>query len=242
MPFLDHLEELRKRIIVIAVTIAVSSTALYYKAFYFLEILLRPIEPYLGGKLNVLGPFESFTFRFKVALYAALVFTSPILIWQVLAFFLPALRPKERRYFIPTFIAGVLLFIGGNAFAYYVILGPAFQWMLGQATGPVQVLPEAARFLSGITLLMLGFGLAFELPVVVFYLLLFDIVSYKKLRASWRVVYVLLMIVAAVATPDWSPVTMGALFFALIGLYEGSLGLARVMLAKRIAQQKAMGL
>ncbi|MDP2182628.1 MAG: twin-arginine translocase subunit TatC [Actinomycetota bacterium] len=242
MPFLDHLEEFRKRLVIVVITIAVSSTALYYWSWDMLDIILKPILPYIG-KLNVFGPFESFTFRFKVALYGALVLTSPILIWQVLAFFLPALKPKERRYFVPTFIAGVVLFIAGNAFAYYVILDPAFKWMLGQvAGGSVEVLPDASKFLSGVTLLMLGFGLAFELPVVVFYLLLFDFISYKKLRASWRVVYVLLMLVAAIATPDWSPVTMGALFAALIALYEGSLGLARLVLAKRIAQQKAMGL
>ncbi|MDZ4063875.1 MAG: twin-arginine translocase subunit TatC [Coriobacteriia bacterium] len=241
MPFLEHLGEFRKRLVIVVITIAVSSTALYFWAEDILNIIFKPVRPYIGMP-TVFSPFESFTFRFKLALYGALVLTSPILIWQVLAFFLPALRPKERRYFIPTFLAAVVLFIAGNAFAYFIVLGPAFEWIIEQAVGIVAVVPDASKFLSGITMLMLGFGLAFELPVVVFYLLLFDFISYKKLRASWRVVYVVLMLVAAIATPDWSPVTMGALFLALIGLYEASLGLARLMLAKRIAQQKAMGL
>ncbi|MDP2232242.1 MAG: twin-arginine translocase subunit TatC, partial [Actinomycetota bacterium] len=204
-----------------------------------LDWLMNPVMPYLGDEaLTIFGPFEGFTFKFKVALYVTLVFTSPILIWQVLAFFLPALKPKERRYFVPTFIAAVLLFVAGNWFCYSVVLAKAFEWLIGQAAG-LQVIPAAPAFLTGITLLMLGFGLAFELPVVVFYLIAFGIVPYKKMRENWRVAYVALLIVASVATPDWSPVTMGALFAALLVLYEGSLALARVLLVKRIRAQQA---
>ena len=128
----------------------------------------------------------------------------------------------------------------GNAFAYFVVLGPAFEWILSQANSDiVNVLPEATRYLSGVTMLLLGFGLAFEIPIVIFYLVAFDIVSYKKMRENWRIAYVILMIVAAVATPDWSPITMGLLFGALLLLYEGSLFFARVVLSKRIKAQEA---
>lgn len=242
MAFLEHMDELRKKIIIIVLVVSGASMILYIWSWDILEVLMAPISPQLGGDpLNMFGPFEPFTFRFKVALYGALVVTSPIIIWQVLSFFLPAMRPKEQRYFIPTFAVGVLLFVLGNYFAYAVILEPAFAWMLGQAgtSDIVAVLPEAPRFLTGVTLLMLGFGLAFELPVVVFYMLAFELIPYAKLRANWRIAYVTLLIVASIATPDWSPMTMGLLFAALLGLYEGSLLLARVVLSKRIAAQKA---
>ncbi len=242
MRFIEHLDELRRRIVIIAVTVGMASMVLYIWSWDFLEILMKPILPYLGDeKLRVLGPFEPFTFRFKVSLYAALVITSPIIIWQVLAFFLPALKPKEQRYFIPTFAVAVVLFLAGNYFAYAVILGPAFEWMLGQTgTGElITILPEAPKFLSGVTLLMLGFGLAFQLPVVIFYLIAFGLVPYKSMRKNWRIAYVILLVVASIATPDWSPVTMGFLFAALVVLYEGSLLLARLLLRKRIAEQKA---
>ena len=88
-------------------------------------------------------------------------------------------------------------------------------------------------------MMLLGFGIGFELPVIVFYLVIFNIVPYAKLRASWRVVYVVLMLVASAATPDWSPGTMGGLYLALVVLYEASMLLARVALRKRIAAQKA---
>jgi sec-independent protein translocase protein TatC len=235
----DHIEELRRRIIVTVGAIVVASVVLYFFSWEILEVVMAPVSPYLDGEqLNILGPFEAFTFRFKVALYAAIVLCSPIIIYQILAFFTPALRPREQKYFLPTFLIGVLLFLAGNAFAYFVVLGPAFEWMLSQADSDiVRVLPEASRYLTGVVMLLLGFGLAFEIPIVIFYLVAFDVVSYKKMRSSWRVAYVVLMIIAAVATPDWSPVTMGLLFGALLLLYESSLFIARIVLSKRIKAQ-----
>ena len=105
--------------------------------------------------------------------------------------------------------------------------------------GAVAVIPDAQKFFQGVIMLLIGFGIGFELPVVVFYLVIFNIVPYKKLRQQWRVVYVVLMVVASAATPDWSPWTMGGLFVSLGVLYELSMLLARITLRKRIAAQKA---
>ncbi len=244
MPFLDHLDEFRRRIMIVAGALFAASAILYVFVNPMLGWLLAPLRPAFGGEvpvLNVLGPFDAFTFRFKVALYAAIVLTSPIWLYNILAFLLPALKPKEQRFFLPTFFAFIVLFLMGNAFAYYIILEPAFVWMFAQGGDFVQVLPEASKFLSGITLLLLGFGIAFEVPIVIFYFVAFGIVPYAKLRKNWRISYVALMIIASVATPDWSPVTMGFLFGALVALYEGSLLLARILLSKRIDAQKAAG-
>lgn len=242
MPFFSHLEELRKRLFVIAILVIVGSAGLYYWGWDIYAIIMAPVISELGGQTpTVFGPFEAFTLKFKVALYGTLIAGSPIIIWQVMAFFLPALKPKERRYVLPTFLVMVALFALGVFFCYSQVLGVAFEWMLGQAGDAVATVPDAGKYFSGATLLMIGFGIGFELPVVVFYLVLFDIVSYRKLRENWRIAYVAMMVVASVATPDWSPVTMGALFAALAVLYELSLLLARVLLAKRIARQKAMG-
>jgi sec-independent protein translocase protein TatC len=243
MPFLEHLAELRRRLAVIALVVLIGSSTLYFWAPSLYDLVMKPITelPQLAGKpLNILGPFGTFGLRFTVGLYGSLVLGSPIILWQILAFFLPALKPKERKYVIPTFIALVLFFVAGVAFCYSIILKTAFGWMVSQAWGTVQVLPDARLYFSGATLLMLGFGIAFELPVVLFYLMLFNVVPYRTLRKNWRVAYVILMVVASIATPDWSPVTMGALFGALVLLYEGSMALARVVLTRRIAQQKAL--
>ncbi len=246
LPFFEHLAELRQRLIVIFLTVSVVSLAMYTWAWDVYRFVLEPVWPYLqptlpNGQLGVLGPFEGFTLRFRVSLYAALAIASPIIIWQVMAFFLPALRPRERRYVIPTFLMMLILFVGGIVFAYLVVAPVGFDWMLDQTAGSiVGQIGAADKWFGGVVLLLFAFGIGFQLPVVVFYLMIFNIVPYAKLRKNWRVSYVVIMVVAAVATPDWSPVTMGALFGALVLLYEGSMFLARMVLSKRIAEQKRL--
>lgn len=244
LPFFEHLAELRGRLIVVVIAVSVASLGLYTWAWDVYDFVMKPILPLLEERgvpdLVTLGPFEGFTLRFKVAMYASIVVVSPIIIWQVMAFFLPALRPKERRYVIPTFIAMLVLFLGGIVFAYSVVAPTGFEWMIDQLGGSVSLMADANRWFSGVTLLLLAFGVGFQLPVIVFYLLIFNIIPYAKMRQNWRVAYVVIMIVAAVATPDWSPVTMGALFGALVILYEASMLLARGVLNKRIAAQQAL--
>jgi sec-independent protein translocase protein TatC len=238
LPFFDHIAELRRRIVVIAVTIIVLSMVLYTWAWQIYLFVLGPVLPLLKSQPTIFGPFGTFGLRFQVAFYASLVIGAPVIIWQIMAFFLPALKPKERKYVVPTFAAAVLLFGLGLTFCYTIIMNVGFKWILDQGGTAVQVIPDAQKFFEGVILLLLGFGAGFELPIVVFYLVIFNIVPYAKLREQWRVVYVVLMFVASAATPDWSPTTMGGLFVALGGLYELSMLLARVVLRKRIAAQK----
>ncbi|MBS3973760.1 MAG: twin-arginine translocase subunit TatC [Actinobacteria bacterium] len=241
MPFFEHFGELRRRLAIIAAVILVGSVALYWEAPRIYTYFMAPILPYFGGTdLVLLGPFEGFTLRFKVALYATLMLGSPIIIWQVFGFFLPALRPKEQKWVIPTFAAMAVLFAAGAYVGHTYVLGTAFGWMVAQAWEGVQVLPDAGRYFQGAVLLVLGFGLSFQLPVVVFYLVLFEIVPYAKLRENWRIAYVTLLVFASVATPDWSPVSMGLMFGALLALYELSLLFARIVLSKRIARQAVL--
>lgn len=240
MPFFEHIAEMRRRLIIMAVTVGVASIALYGVAWNIYAFIMAPLKPSLNGAVpTVFGPWATFGLRFQVSFYAAIALSAPVIFWQLGAFFLPALKENERKYVVPTFIAAVVLFLMGVAFCYYVILDVGFKWILAQGGSTIAVIPDATLFFNGVGLLMLGFGIGFELPVVVFYLVIFNIVPYAKLRSQWRVVYVLIMVVASVATPDWSPWTMGGLFVSLILLYELSMLLARVVLRKRIAAQKA---
>lgn len=240
MPFFEHFGELRRRLAVVAVVVIVGSIGLYWWTPQIYNLFMAPIKPFFGDvDMVLMGPFEGFTLRFKVGLYATLVLGSPIIIWQFFGFFLPALKPKEQRWVIPTFAAMSVLFFAGAYLAHSYILGTAFGWMVAQAWDGVQVLPDASKYFQGSVLMVIGFGASFQLPVVVFYLVLFDIIPYKKLRENWRIAYVALLVIAAVATPDWSPVTMGLMFAALLALYEASLLFARVMLSKRIKQQES---
>lgn len=244
MPLMEHLGELRMRLVRIVVVLLVAVCVFYLAAGTMGQFLLLPIADFLPKSedgtvsLSFLNAFDPFTVKFKIAFWMSVVATSPIILWQFLAFFLPALKSNERKWFIPTFVAGVALFIFGTVFCYLIILHPAFQWLTAQTSDLGEVLPNAANYVDVIIKFEIGFGVAFELPIVIFYLVIFNIVPYKKLRSSWRFVYIGLMVFSAMVTPDANPVTMLLMFAALVALYEGSLLLARVVLAKRIKKQQ----
>jgi sec-independent protein translocase protein TatC len=264
MPFLSHLAELRQRILVIALVIGIGSLVTYPFTEAIVNWLFQPVGPYLADhSLNFFGPFEAFGFRFKVATYAAIVLSSPVWLYQALAFFLPALKPNERKWFVPTLFAIIALFIAGNLFCHYVIVAPSFQWLLAQSGGGIdpakllyqwfhigapagqgfaiklQTLAGADKFLGGMVILMLAFGLTFELPVLLFFLLGVGVVKYAVLRKNWRYVYLGLITFASMATPDWSPITIGLLFVSVVVLYEATMVLARFSFASRIKAQIA---
>lgn len=241
MPFFQHFVELRKRATISLAAVLILSFIFYEDRIYgfLLKILLHPIAEYIPqGGLTVLGPFETLTFRFKIAVIAALIVSAPLIIYQIFAFLAPGLKPNERKWIFPTVGAAIVLFISGALFAYFVVMGPAFEWMAAQGAGYINSIAAAGPYLSGISLMLLGFGIGFELPLVVFYLIGFSIIPYDAIRGGWRYAYVGIVIVAAVATPDWSPWTMGGLSLALIILYEGSLLLSRLVFKKKIAEQR----
>ncbi|MDR3315065.1 MAG: twin-arginine translocase subunit TatC [Coriobacteriales bacterium] len=255
MPLFDHIGELRRRLTVVVVALLVATCILYLVSDQLIYFLVRPILEYIlgsidaaeaitnsvqlkeSGALSVLDVFGAFALRFKVALVFGIFVTCPIWVWQFLGFFMPALNPNERKWVIPTFFAAIALFVFGMTFCYLVILDPAFEWMLGQSTFAA-IFPDAVKYINTILLFEVGFGVAFELPLVVFYLTVFNIIPYKKLRASWRTVYIVLMVICAMVTPDANPITMLLMFAAMAVLYEGSLLVSRLVLSRRLAKEK----
>lgn len=244
MPLLEHLGELRMRLVRIVVCLLVCVCVFYFAAPTLSQFLLLPIADFLpkgangGYMLTAIDPFETFAVRFTVAMWFSFVACSPIILWQLLAFFLPALKPEERKWFIPTFVAAVILFVAGVIFCYFAILPPAFQWLTQQGEGFADVLPRAKSYIGIIIGFEVGFGVAFELPLVVFYLVLFEVIPYKKLRENWRVVYIVLLVFSSLITLDASPITMALMFAAMLVLYEGSLLVARVALGRRIKKRE----
>jgi sec-independent protein translocase protein TatC len=238
MPFLKHLGELRKRLTIVVFVLAISMVILYFFTNPIYRFVLNPVWAILkGGAPIAIGVLDPMTVRFGLAFWSAVVLTSPITIWQIMAFLLPALRERERRFVIPTFAAMVVLFIAGIALCYTVILPASFGWLADQAGTVMRFMPQAGDMLAVVEFFLLAFGLAFQLPVVIFYLVYFGVVPYRKLRRSWRTAYLVIAATASLVTPDWSPVTMIALAVAMIILYEGTMALCRVTLNHRIQQQ-----
>lgn len=238
MPIMDHLGELRRRITIIVVSLLTVAVIVYFATPTLIDLMIDRIEEAMrGGDLYVLTALGGFTIRFKVAMFFAAIICTPVIIWEILAFILPALRPNERRWVIPTVAALVALFYIGMIFCYYVIQPAAFGWLLDQSFEFAQSMPDAEDYLSIYMLLEIGFGIAFELPLVIFYLSILHIVPYKTFRSQWRYIYIGLMILSAVVTPDASPVTMLLMFAALIGLYEIALAIARYVIMARDGRQ-----
>lgn len=235
MPLLDHLSELRRRLTIIVVCVVVTVCVLYMASPTLIDILVDPIREYLpdGGRLYVTTALGGFTLRFKVSLFFSVIVCSPIIIFQALGFFMPALRPSEQKWVAPTVAALVFLFFFGMVFCYFIILQATFGWLLEQTMDFATVFSDAEDYINIITLLELGFGVVFELPLLIFYLSIFHLVPYKSFRENWRIIYVVLLVLCAMVTPDASPVTMFLMFAAVIMLYEISLAIARRVLIAR---------
>lgn len=235
MPLLDHLGELRRRLTIVVVSLLATAVVVYAATPTLIDFMIDPIRASLpeGASLTVLSVLGGFTIRFKVALFFGMIICTPIIIWEVMAFFLPALKPSERRWVVPTVAAMVALFFLGMAFCYLIIQKAAIGWMIDQTTEFASVIADAEDYLNIMMLLEVGFGLAFQLPLVIFYLSILHIVPYKTFRSQWRYIYVGLMLLSGVVTPDASPVTMVLMFAALVGLYEAALAVARYILIAR---------
>lgn len=234
MPLFDHIGELRRRVTIIVVAVFTCAIIVYFATPTLIELMIDQIrEAMRGGELTVMTALGGFTIRFKVACFFAVIICTPIIIWELMAFFLPALKPKERKWVVPTVAAMVVLFFLGMIFCYFVIQPAAFGWLLDQTFEFANSIADAEDYLNIYMALEIGFGVAFEIPIVIFYLTVFHLVPYSTLRGQWRYVYVGLMVLSAVVTPDASPVTMILMFAALIALYEVALAVARYVIIAR---------
>lgn len=235
MPLMDHLGELRRRLTIIVVSVLVTAVIVYEATPALIDVLMDPLRSSLPPdfQLTIFSVLGGFTIRFKVAMFFGTIIASPVIIWEVLAFFLPALKPKEQKWVVPTVAAMVVLFVLGMIFCYFVATPAAIGWMVEQSADFAAVIGDAEDYLNIIMLLEIGFGIAFQLPLVIFYLSILHIVPYAVFRAQWRYIYVALMVLSAVVTPDASPVTMVLMFAALIALYEVALAVARYVISAR---------
>jgi len=235
MPFMQHVNELRKRLTVVIAVVGVLTLVGYQYSDEIYRLLLGPMLPILGDKGGyTIDLLEAMANRFRLGMFGAVVVGSPLIIYEALAFFLPALKAKERRWFGWTALAAGLLFIAGVAFCYAFILAPSTEWLVDQTGETFQLMLRAQSAMTFAMWFLAGFGLAFEVPVVIFYLVYFDVVPYAKLRKNWRVVWVAIVVIASMITPDWNPWSMAALSGVMIVLFEASMLVVRFMLARRI--------
>lgn len=230
MGFLDHLEELRRRIIIVLISVVVTGAIGYGFAFRILDILIKPAGDI---KLVYLSPLEPFMVKFKIAIWTGIFLALPIILYQFIAFVVPALKKKERAVLFPAIAGLVVLFGVGVVFGYHFIMPVGIGWLMGQAGDVLEANLTASMYVNFASLFLLAFGASFETPMLILVLIWLGVLTPKKLREQWRLAYVIILVIAAAITPDWSPVTMAVMAVPMIVLYEASVFLGRFIVRKR---------
>ena len=205
MPFLDHLEELRYRVLrtLIAILIATILCLIGVKP---LVLLLE--EPARGIHFLQLSPGEFLFVSIKVAAYAGLTLAMPYGLFQLLSFVLPGLTNSERRLVAPVVSVSAVLFLAGLAFSWWALVPAALRFLVGYGADLVEPLWSIEKYLDFVILLMLSTGLSFQLPVLQFLLGVFGLVRWRDMLKAWRWVVLGASIAGAVLTPSTDPITM----------------------------------
>mgnify|MGYP000068718828 FL=1 len=167
------------------VSVFAAAIVLYFATPVVLDILKDPIRSFVpDGKFYITTTLGGFGLRFSLAIKMAVVMCTPMIIWQILAFFLPALRPNERKWVVPTVLTSTVLFFLGAIFCYFIIIPAGFEWLIGETSAVATAWPNLEDYVNMELLFMIGFGVAFELPLIIFYLSVFHFVSYAAFRLS----------------------------------------------------------
>jgi len=237
MTFSEHLEELRRRVLIGLVSLAAFTLAAYALCSFRLLALLRvPFDAATGGtvRLATLSPVEIILVRIKLAVVAGLVGASPVLIYHALAFIVPGLKPEERRYLKPALAGGLLLFIAGVLLCYFTVLPIFFDLMVVMnADADTAVTWSVKSVMHTALMLLLAFGIAFELPLLIVFLTQIGVVTPRTLASRRKYALVAILVAAAVITPP-DVVTMLVLGGPLYLLYELSIVLAGVSYKRRL--------
>lgn len=241
MTMMEHLGELRSRLIKSLVAFAVISVIAFFLFEPVLKFLLEPLcelpEALLGPqgcRLIGTSPTEPFQVRLKVTALVGIVFSAPVWLFQIWAFVTPGLTTREKRYAVPFVLVSALLFAIGTTFA-YLTLRPGLRFLIGLGEGQITTFFQADRYLNFVGFMFLGFGAAFELPLLLFFLGLADVVSVDALRRQRRTAIVAIAFIAAVVTPSQDPYTMLLMAVPLYLMYELVIVLLRFIKRRRAA-------
>ena len=216
MSLSDHLEELRQRVLLSLIAIVISSVI----GLIFVKPIVRILEaPAKTINFLQLSPGEFLFASIKVAGYFGLTVALPFILYQGLKFILPGLTNKEKRVIAPAVAGSAILFFLGLSFALWILIPAALQFLVNYGADVVEPIWSIERYLDFVFVLMLGTGLAFQLPVLQLILGTFGLIKSQKMLSSWRWVVLASALAGAVLTPSTDPITMLLLAMAIVGLF-----------------------
>lgn len=228
MSFLDHLDELRRRIIYAVLAVFVG----FVVAFFFIDeifnFIMRPLQQLLpaGGTLVYTDPTEAFVLYIKIALIAGLILASPAVMLQVWLFVAPGLYSHEKKWAIPFVAMSSVFFVVGAAFSHYVVFPLTWRFFVGFTSDILTFMPRIEPAFSIYMRLLLAFGLVFQMPTLVLFLARMGVISARFLIRNFKYAVLIMVVASAVITPDGGGVSLVAMTGPMILLYGLSIALA----------------
>jgi sec-independent protein translocase protein TatC len=228
MSFLEHLDELRRRLVVALVAVLGGFLVALIFIPQIFAFVMKPLQEILpnGGKLIYTEPTEAFMLQLKVAALAGLVLAAPVVMWQVWLFVAPGLYSREKRFALPFVFFSSLFFVGGAAFSHYVVFPTAWAFLASYTTDYMEFMPKVSSTFSLYARMLLAFGLVFQMPTVIFALARMGVVTAGFLARNIKYAILIIFIVAAVITPTSDVVTQAMMAAPMIVLYGISIVVA----------------
>jgi len=224
-----HLADLQKRLIIISITLIV----MFFVCFSFYEPILKwilaPVEAALpaGSKMIAIELGETFFTAMMVSIFAAFFASLPIIFWQLWLFLAPGLYSNEKKILIPFVVGATVMFAMGAIFSYYIVVPLGFAFLVEFGSTVVSVTPSIGAYVSFFIKIVFGFGIAFELPVITFFLAVIGLVNDKMMKEFFRYAVVMIFIIAAVLTPP-DVVSQMLMAIPLLILYGISIFIAQI--------------
>ena len=232
MTVFEHLGEFRRRLMISIVAVVVAGTIVF---IFAPEIISWLIQFYndsapkgTPNKFIFTGPLDAFATRLKIATYGGIVLALPVWLWQLWRFITPGLTRNEKKYAVPFIVSSIILFVLGGIVA-LLTLEPALKFLLNIGGSDLQPLLTADKYISLVSLMILAFGLSFEFPVVLVFLLIARVLTTKQLRSWRRYAGVIIVAFAAIITPSQDPYSLFAMAIPMYIFYEGSIIIGRVL-------------
>jgi sec-independent protein translocase protein TatC len=245
MPLREHLIELRRRLVKSFIAIALGAVGGWFAYSRFFDALQAPLKKVAHDKgiianINYTDLTSALNLHIKIAIYLGVIVASPVWLYQLWAFIVPGMTKREKRYAFIFVAAAVPLFVGGVAIGWRT-LPTAITFLAGFAEEGTSVLPSADAFWAFATQLLLAFGVAFLLPLVLVALNLAGFVSALTLAKGWRIAVCLIFLFSAVASPSPEVTAMMALAFPMVGLYLAAVGIAWLIDRRRARRAATSG-
>ena len=231
MTVVEHLAELRRRLIISLAAIAVGGVICFVFAPQIINFLIQFYKNSTAdtpNKLIFTGPLDAFATRLKIATYGGIVLAMPVWLWELWRFITPGLNPTEKRYAIPFIFASMFLFACGAGVA-FLTLQPALNFLLKIGGSDLQPLLTADKYISLVALMIVAFGISFEFPVVLVFLIIARVITPAQLSHWRRWAIVLIVTFAAVITPSQDPYSLFAMAIPMYLFYEASILIGKLL-------------